>query len=70
MSEWIDAEKELPKQSAVIKVKLDNGDETKAYFYKDKMHWVEYYGKKTSYWWHKETKEPLFNVTHWEKESK
>ena len=27
----------------------------------------KYAGMEPSYWWHKQTKQPLYNVTHWGK---
>ncbi len=70
MEEWHEFDKEfakdLPKKSDIVKVKLKNGDETKAYFYADKIGWIAFYGHKTGYFWHKDTKELIDHiVTHW-----
>ena len=64
MDDWVDV-KELPEESDIVQVKLENGDIRKAYFYPDKMIWAAFYGHRTSYFYDKTTQEPLFNVTHW-----
>lgn len=69
VKEWIDAEKEIPQErNGIYKVKLNNGNECKAYFCQDKCAPLMHYLKMpSSYWWDKETQEPLYNVTHWGK---
>lgn len=69
VKEWVDVEKELPKErSGIYKVKLNNGNECIAYFCNDMCcNLMQYFNKPLSYWWDKETKEPLYNVTHWGK---
>lgn len=69
MSEWVEVEKELPERDDIYKVKLQNGDEIKAYFYHDKMNWLLFYGMKTSHWWKYGSNEPLFDVVEWQKKS-
>jgi len=63
---WIDVKDKLPDLFAdIFKVKTENGDQERAYFYKDKMSWIAFYGQKTNYWWSHNTNEPMFDVTHW-----
>ena len=63
---WIKTDDGIPKcKNGIFKVRLKNGEETRAYFYLDKISWIAFYGQKTSYWWKCPTGEPLFNVTHW-----
>ncbi len=47
-----------------VKVKLSNGNNVFAYFYRDKGGFINDYTQDTSYFWDCQTKEPLFNVTH------
>lgn len=65
LKEWISVDKELPNRRGIFKVKQQKGNEITAYYLDDKG-WplVREHG---SYWWDKETKEPLGNVTHWGK---
>lgn len=65
MSEWVDAEKQLPECHDVLKVRRKNGDEVKAYYYSDGMAWVQFYGVKTSRFQDRSTLSFLFDVTHW-----
>ncbi len=63
---WNDVENGLPKcDSEKVKVKLSTGNEILAYFYSDGCYWIEKYGKKGSYFWDCQTKEPLLNVEKW-----
>ena len=64
---WKEVEN-LPKCERIgckVKVKLNDLTEKFAYFYPDMMIWISDYGKQPSYFWDCQTKEPLFNVTHW-----
>ncbi len=65
--EWIDVSTSLPDQlDGIFKVRLDDGSETTAYFYQDKIGRImESYSNKPSYWCDKKTKEPLYNVVSW-----
>lgn len=47
-----------------VKVKLANGNDVMAYFYRDKGGFINDYTKDTSHFWDCQTEEPLFNVTH------
>jgi hypothetical protein len=69
VKEWIDPSKELPKEeNGIYKVRLDNGNEIKAYYCSDRISWLaRFTNDKLSHWWDKRTKEPLYNVTHWGK---
>lgn len=59
----------LPKVSSKngkVKVKLQDGTETLAYYCSDKMMWLEKTSPiKPCYFWHSKNHEPLNNVTHW-----
>lgn len=76
VSEWMDAQKELPKgNSGIYKVKLDTSDEIRAYYYCDGLIGVLYKFNlmlkdpiKPTYWWSYPSRDPLYNVTHWGKE--
>ncbi len=69
--EWTkitDYETPLPKsseRSCKVKVKLENGSETNAYFHSDKMQWIGFYGQKPCYFWDCNTQKPLFDVKEW-----
>lgn len=67
VKEWVDAEKKLPNVSSdLFKVKLSTGEELLAYYFDDGIvNLCSYYKMKTSKWWNKLTREPLYNVTHW-----
>jgi hypothetical protein len=67
--EWIDVKDEMPKITAsIFKVRLSNGNEVLAYYCQDKcMPMMTYFKGEPTYWWDKQTKEPLYNVTHWGK---
>lgn len=62
---WNDITNLPTEKSCRVRVKLDDNRETLAYFYADKMDWIEIYGKKPCYFWDCNTKRPLFNVTRW-----
>ncbi len=67
-NEITDRSSSLPqtdRKGLKVKVKLDDGTETFAYFYKDKAEWIAAHGIKPSYFWHSKTHESLLNVTHW-----
>ncbi len=69
IKEWVDVSEEMPKEeSGIYKVMLNDGDQTIAYYCRDQCyHLMSIYKDKPSYWWHKEEKVPLYNVTHWGK---
>ena len=65
--EWIDVHYGLPDcKAGCFRVKRSSGNEMDAFFYADRMGWVEYYGIKSSYWYdaHK-PHDRLDDVTHW-----
>lgn len=63
---WTKIEYQLPADNDVVKVKLSNGDEVKAYFHKDKMQWLSfYYEGKLSHFQDCKTCKFLFNVVEW-----
>jgi len=47
-----------------VKVKLSNGNEKFAYFYADKARINAMIGE-SAHFWHSQTHEPLYNVTHY-----
>jgi len=64
---WISIEEKIPDvSSGKFRVKRQNGIEINAFFYQDKISWIAFYGKKTSYWWDsKRNHDRLDDVTHW-----
>ncbi len=63
--EWISIKDQMPDvHSGKFKVKTEH-DEFTAYFYKDQMIWIEFYGQKPCHWWDVKTKDPIYNATHW-----
>jgi hypothetical protein len=69
VKEWRDAKKELPeKDQAIYKVRLENGNEKKAYFCQDKCYPLcQYIKVNPSYWWDRIEKVPLDDVVYWGK---
>jgi hypothetical protein len=69
VKEWVDAKNGKPTiDNAIYKVRLENGDETKAYYCSDHcLPMMGYFKEKPSCWWDKIDKTPLYNVTHWGK---
>ncbi len=68
IGEWNHIKDSLPQPKSngmKVKVKLDDGTQKYAYFYKDKALWIEKYGMKPSYFWDCRTKDPIFNVEEW-----
>lgn len=66
MSEWVEVKERLPDtHSDRFQVELASGDKVDAYYYRDAMRWTTYYGKKACHWWHRGSKEPLYNVVKW-----
>ncbi len=71
VSEWVPVDQEMPKgPNGIYKVRLKNGDEIKAYYCDDKLiSMMKYYPEtKASYWYSKDEKKPLHDVTHWGKD--
>lgn len=63
---WISTQDAMPDGPGnIVKVKLENGNEKKCYYHRDKMIWLAYYNAKTSHFQCYETLEFLHNVTHW-----
>jgi len=71
VDEWVDV-KNLPDEiKNIYKVKLSNNDQTTAYFCHDMcIGLISYYKAAASYWWNKQTGEPIYDVTHWGKPKK
>ena len=70
ISEWIPVEKTTPEvNSGIYKARLRDGREIVAYFCSDRCRHLSFEYKPT-HWWDKQTKEPLYNVTHWGEISK
>ena len=70
VSEWVSCKDKLPDTTqGIYKVKLENGEQTVAYYCEDKLMKLMVYTKdiKPSCWWSRHTKRPLDNVTHWGK---
>ncbi len=66
MTKWVKVDERLPNVHAdKFRVKLNGGDEVSAYFYRDSMAWIAWYGLKTSYWWNSKSHEPIFDVIEW-----
>jgi hypothetical protein len=71
VSEWVDPNKELPADNnGVFRVKLSDKSEVDAYYMVDRAsHLCRYTATEPSYWWHRRTKHPIHNVTHWGKKA-
>lgn len=42
--EWIDVNEKMPKgKGDIVKVRRANGNEIKAYYHEDSMHWLSFY---------------------------
>ncbi len=55
---------EFKSESGKVRVKLHNGNETFAYYYKDKcMHAAKSY--KPTHFWNSNTHEPIYDVSEW-----
>jgi hypothetical protein len=66
MNEWINVKDSLPEKDCILKVKRENLNECKAYFWKDQMMWLLRYFKYTpTYFQNEETNEFIYDVTHW-----
>jgi len=48
-------------------VKSSDGKVTKAFYMPDRIAWIAFYGKKTSYWMEVGSSDLLHDVTHWKK---
>lgn len=76
VKEWVDVNDAMPKiRNGIFKVRLVNGNEIKAYYCDDKIDKLhrlaqvtDKYKTDSSYWWDKDTKKPLYDVTHWGKD--
>ena len=68
-SEWIPVNKQLPEgNSGLFLVRRANGDEVLAYYFKDKMENFRIYSShELTHWYKSDTKEALYNITHWGK---
>jgi len=65
MNEWIKCSERMPCCFNILKVKRENGQETRCYFHADRMAWLEFHGEKTNYWQEFETLKFLFDVVEW-----
>jgi hypothetical protein len=64
--EWISVKNKLPYTHCILRVRRENGEETKAYFHADKMGWAHnYYKFPWTHFQDKKTLEWLEDVTHW-----
>lgn len=61
--EWREGNPNIDK--CKVKVKLSEGGECFAYFYSDMASFCAKIGIKPSYYWHSNTHEPLYDVTHY-----
>lgn len=69
VKEWIEATTKNPdERHGIFRVRTNDMGEIDAYFFSDMIaNLCRYCGTKPSYWWHRSTKQPLYNVTHWGK---
>lgn len=65
--EWIDVNEKMPKgKGDIVKVRRANGNEIKAYYHEDSMHWLSFYtSAPLSKFQCYETRNFLHDVTHW-----
>lgn len=63
---WISVEDKLPENgNGKFFVKKENSEEISAFFMPDKIQWVAFYGRKTSYWMTVDSGELIHNVKYW-----
>ncbi len=67
VKDWIDVNNQFPNETiGLFRVKLNDSSEINAYFFMDKASTLCLgMGIKSSYWWDKQSKKPIYNVTHW-----
>ena len=66
MTEWISVKDRYPDgRGAIVKVKRENGEERKVYYWSDGMLWLGFYGIRTTRFQDVETTNFLHDVTHW-----
>ena len=64
--EWISVEDRLPEDKfKKYLVKKENGELIPSFFMPDKMIWISWYGRKTSYWMDIDSGKLVHDVTHW-----
>lgn len=64
--EWISVKDSLPRPpGALVKVRLDTGEELKAYYHADGLAPFFFYGQKVTYWQRKDNLKTLHNVVEW-----
>lgn len=64
---WVNVSDRLPDtHSGRFNVELASGGKVEAYFYQDGERWARYYEDKPCHWWHRGSKEPLWDVVRWE----
>ncbi len=65
--EWVNVSDRLPDTSAgIFFVKGEKLYKCPAYFFMDKLTpLMRYFKDQSSYWWDKDSKEPMYDVTHW-----
>ena len=68
---WIETNERLPNViGGSFNVETSDGTILKAYFFRDKAHWLSFYGVKVSYWWTRRPTEPIHNVIKWYEKEK
>ena len=64
--EWISVEDRLPEDKfGKYLIRKANDEQKQAFFMPDKIAWIAWYGRKTSYWMEVTSGELVHNVTHW-----
>jgi len=63
--DWKDVKHSPKHLYCKVMAKLKDGSMVCAYFYTDAASWIMRYGAKSCSYWHSQTHEPLFDVTHW-----
>ncbi len=65
--EWISTKDRIPEVlTGKYRVRRVNGIEMDAFYYRDAMAWISFYGQKTSHWWDAQGyHERLDDVTYW-----
>lgn len=63
---WIKVEDRLPDDKfKKYLIKKGNGAIISAFFMPDKMSWIAFYGKETTYWMEEASGKLIYNVTDW-----